>query len=509
MKRQMRSADWKQILFRICADFLIVQIAAVLSLVSAVLLRPDHADLKAGVVTALLQYYYLTIFLPLSLVFPVVFSLNGFYTRLRSYAPEHKWRTIARGTAVATLVYLTVSFVITRSGTLPRSSLAVFIILVISGCVGLRWLKTWILDSEMSSDTRRSSSHEVEESSLVLIVGGAGYIGSLVVGKLLNAGLKVRILDNLVYGSAAIRDILAHPNLELMVGDCRNIQTVVRAMKGANSVIHLAAIVGDPACEQDKQTAIEINYAATRMLIEIAKGNRISRFIFASSCSAYGASDLLMDEKSCVNPISLYGKTKIDSERALLEARSESFHPTILRLATVFGISPRPRFDLVVNLLTAKAYQEGVITIYNGEQWRPFIHVADVAQGFVDVLLAPLAIVSGEIFNLGDSRLNYTLTQVAEQIRQIFPSTRIEHLDNADRRNYRVSFDKIYRQIGFRAKVQLADGIKELKEWLESGKIYDYTDALFHNQRFLEQAGSPAIGSTVDADVMAAFATHR
>src|SRR5262249_49727931 len=157
-----------------------------------------------------------------------------------------------------------------------------------------------------------------------------------------------------------------------------------------------------------------INFAATRMMLEVAKGHGIERFLFASSCSVYGASENLMDEQSETVPISLYAETKLQSERVLLDAKSRTFHPTILAFATVFGFAPRPRFDLVVNLLTARAIQEGVITIYNGDQWRPFIHVSDVAAAVVETLAAPVEAVSGEILNVGDERLNFTLAQIAE-----------------------------------------------------------------------------------------------
>jgi nucleoside-diphosphate-sugar epimerase len=206
-----------------------------------------------------------------------------------------------------------------------------------------------------------------------------------------------------------------------------------------------------------------------------------------------------------VSPISVYAQTKIDSERALLEAKSESFHPTILRLATVFGHSHRPRFDLVVNLLAARAHHDGTITIFNGNQWRPFLHVRDVAAGILDVLNAPLQVVSGEIFNLGDSRFNYTLTGVAEVLRDVFPATAVEHVDNADRRNYRVSFDRVRNIIGFRGKVTLEEGIRELKQAFERGAVADYTDSVYHNQRYLEQSGSTANMTELDGYVMAAF----
>jgi nucleoside-diphosphate-sugar epimerase len=326
------------------------------------------------------------------------------------------------------------------------------------------------------------------------------------VERLLEKGCHVRVLDALLYGDEPLRSSRANPDFELMVGDCPNIQDVVKAIHGVESIVHLAAIVGDPACNQDAESALEINYAATRMLIEIAKGHGIRRLIFASSCSVYGATDELMDESSAVHPISLYGQTKVDSEKALLAARSASFHPTILRYATVFGLGYRPRFDLVVNLLTAKARQEGLITIFNGEQWRPFIHVRDLVEATACVLEAPLQLVSGEVFNIGDSSLNHTLADVGDAIRKVFPETRVEHIENSDRRNYRVSFDKLHSRLGFRARHTLPDGILEIKKAFDDGLIEDYSDVRYHNQRFLKAAGSPIHKDEFDAQVMAAFA---
>jgi nucleoside-diphosphate-sugar epimerase len=280
-------------------------------------------------------------------------------------------------------------------------------------------------------------------------------------------------------------------------------------VRGVESIIDLAAIVGDPACDQDRGPALETNYAATRMLIEIAKGHGASRFLFASSCSVYGATDVEMDENAAVQPISLYGQTKVDSERALLEARSNTFHPTVLRFATVFGLGYRPRFDLVVNLLTAKARQEGVITIYNGQQWRPFLHVRDLVEATVRVLEAPARMVSGEVFNVGDGRLNHTLTEVAEVIQSAFPGVRVEHADNSDRRNYRVNFDKLLSRTGFRAHYTLRDGVEEIRKAFDERLITDFTDFRYHNQRYLKAVGSPANKDEVDSLVMAAFSNHR
>jgi len=341
---------------------------------------------------------------------------------------------------------------------------------------------------------------------LVLVVGGAGYIGSVLVRKLLQSGARVRVLDNLVYGDAALRDIMHHPRLEMMVGDCRNISTAVRATQGINALVHLAAIVGDPACEQDQIAAVEINYAATRMLAEVMKGRGTTQLIFASSCSVYGSTHEISFEYSPVNPISLYARTKIDSERALLLAGNDTFHPTILRFATVFGMSPRPRFDLVVNLLAAKASNGEPITIFNGQQWRPFIHVCDVARGIMKVLDAPLSAVSGEVFNVGDAEMNFTLSQLAEQIREIFPGAAVEYVDNSDRRDYRVSFDKIHARLGYQCVHDLEYGVREIRNAVMEGRIGHYTEAKYNNQRFLKVAGSLANTAELDVLLMAAFA---
>jgi len=505
MKRLLTSLRWQEAIPRILADFAIVQVSAIFSLVGTMLLRV-HGDgqMPAATLAMLLRDYYTHVFFPLSLIFPIVFLLNGFYTKSRAYRGEYKWGYLFRGTMLATLVYLCVSYLVTRTGTLPRSALLAFGVMVACGTVGARWLKEWVVHTDATLESRRLAI-EAKADAPVLIVGGAGYIGSVLVRKLLESGRKVRILDNLVYGPGAIRDIMENPRVELVAGDCRNIQSVVAAVKGVSSIVHLAAIVGDPACEQDSQAALQINYAATRMLIEIAKGNGVGRFVFASTCSVYGASDTLTDERSEVKPLSLYARTKIDSEEVLLAAESESFHPTILRLATVFGHSYRPRFDLVVNLLLARAYREGVMVIFNGQQWRPFIHVRDAARGVMQALNAPLGIVSGTIFNLGDSRLNCTLADVAEKIRVLLPATEIRRVDNADARNYRVAFDRIKNLVGFRAELSLEDGIRELKQAFDDGLIGDYADPVYHNQKFLDRLGSPANISELDSDVMAAF----
>jgi nucleoside-diphosphate-sugar epimerase len=504
----MSNFKWKEALPRIAADFVIVHASMVGALLVSVLYRTaiGHGPEARSLIDDFVQHYSAFFWL-LSPIFPLVFSLNGFYTHTRGYVGKHKTWVILRGVVMAVLVFFGVNVLLFGATAVGRSVVVPFMVLAGAGLTSARLLKA---SFERHFDVKPKNGVSIpSDRGLVLVVGGAGYIGSILVERLLEKGYRVRVLDCLLYGDEPLRQVRKHPDFELIVGDARNIQDVVRSVRGVESIIDLAAIVGDPACEQDRGSALETNYAATRMLIEIAKGHGVSRFLFASSCSVYGATDVEMDENAAAQPISLYGQTKVDSERALLEARSATFHPTILRYATVFGLGYRPRFDLVVNLLTARAHQEGAITIYNGQQWRPFIHVRDLVEATVRVLGAPVRLVSGEIFNVGDTRLNHTLTEVAGIIRDAFPTVRVENVDNSDRRNYRVNFDKLLSRTGFRARYTVRDGVEEIRKAFDERLITDYTDLRYHNQRYLKAIGSLANKDEVDTLVMAAFSNHR
>ena len=216
----------------------------------------------------------------------------------------------------------------------------------------------------------------------VLVVGGAGYIGSVLVRHLLAEGYRVRVLDSLLFGKKPLQDLLPQPRFQLIEADACRPETLFRATEGVDAVVHLAAVVGDPACDLDPEAARRTNYAATQLVAEACLKFGVRRMVFASTCSVYGSNDQVVDEQSRLNPVSLYAATQIASERALLKLRSLKFHPTILRLGTAFGWSPRPRFDLVINLLTARAFFEKKIVIYNARQLRPFVHVSDISRAF-------------------------------------------------------------------------------------------------------------------------------
>jgi nucleoside-diphosphate-sugar epimerase len=503
MLRPIQDLKWQEALPRMAADFIIVHLSMIGALaISVVYQTAAGHPLAARELTSDFSHYYNAFFWFLSPVIPLVFLLNGFYTHRRKLPVVRKLWPIARGVVLAVLIFFGLNVFFFGQSIEGRSVALPFVALASIGLVSVRLLTGLF---EHLFDVRpRNHLLVSRERGRVLVIGGAGYIGSLLVERLLQSGYRVRVLDSLLYGGDALRPVTNHPGFELMVGDCRNIRDVVKAMRGIDSIVHLAAIVGDPACDQNREAALETNYAATRMLIEIAKGHGVSRLLFASSCSVYGAADVEMCEHDTVHPISLYGQTKVDSEQALLNARSETFHPTVLRFATVFGLSYRPRFDLVVNLLAAKAKQDGVITIYNGEQWRPFIHVRDVAEATLCVLEAPAGLVNGEIFNVGDKRLNYTLSQVAQLIREVFPNVRIEYTENADRRNYRANFQKLLDRTGFQAQYTLRQGIEELGRALDERLIIDYRDLRYHNQHYLKKIGTRQHKDDFDQLVMAA-----
>jgi nucleoside-diphosphate-sugar epimerase len=496
---------WLERIVRALIDFIAVQLAGILALASLVLPAVVGVPGQTVPSEATLVHYYLHTFLPLSLIFPSMHALFGLYTKMRGYTCQSKVRRAASSAAVATMVLVFLTY-LTAHTLLPRVTALIFGLLAVAAATSVRWLKDYLFHLEAQTVAGSHVEVVADPDKTILVVGGAGYIGTILVSKLLAHGCSVRILDNLLYGDQAIRPLLSHPNLEFLKGDCRNIQDVVRAMNNTGSIIHLAAIVGDPACAADDENAFQINYAATRMMLEIAKGNGIQRFIFASSCSVYGASEELMDEMSVTEPISLYAETKLNSERALLQSKSATFHPTILRFATVFGLAPRPRFDLVVNLLTAKAIQEGVITIFNGDQWRPFIHVDDIAEAILLTLFAHIEAVSGEILNIGDDRLNFTLRQVSEKICTHLPGTRVELVENSDRRNYRVSFKKVHDCLGFRARYSIEDGIAEIKHAYDTGLIRNYRQPFYSNLMYLKERGIVAAKTDLDVKVMAAFA---
>jgi nucleoside-diphosphate-sugar epimerase len=335
-----------------------------------------------------------------------------------------------------------------------------------------------------------------EREKRVLVIGGAGYIGSALVGKLLDQGLQVSVLDAMYFGEEPLRVVAAHPNLTIVRDDFRHIEVLTRVMTGVGSVIHLGGLVGDPACAVDADLTVDINVTATMLIGEIAKAAGVRRFIFASSCSVYGACDEILTEGSCFNPLSLYARTKVASEVVLDDLNSPDFGVTRLRFATIYGISGRTRFDLVVNVLCAKAVRDGLITVLGADQSRPFVHVEDVATAIIKTLQAPLALVAGEAFNVGSDAQNYTLGDVANLVNKQVPEAKIVSDDTfVDKRNYRVSFEKIHTRLGFEPAWTLERGIAQVVALVRSNKVSDCFQPNHSNVLFLKERGTESFAS--------------
>lgn len=448
---------------------------------------PNREQIRDVFQTQCFQNILLSVFLGL-----IIFELFGFYAHTRTYQNKYKFLVVINAVTVTFAVEVLLYSYVLRLGAVPRGVMLLawlFSLLLIGGTRAVKMYVTTSYSIEKKVVGENKVIHNV------LVIGGAGYIGSMLTRQLLAKGYKVRVMDSLFFGDACVRDLLNEPNFELLREDFRHVESMVKSMQDIDAVIHLAGLVGDPACAINGELTNEINYAATRMLIEVCKGAGVSRVLLASTCSVYGASEFLMDERSKANPISLYAKTKLASEEVTLKSRTANLHPTVLRLATVFGYSPRPRFDLVVNLLTARAIQDRRITIFNDDQWRPFVHVSDVARAFVCALESDPELVSGQIFNVGSYHLNYSLGQLAEKIREQIPDVVVEHKENEDKRNYRVSFDKIHSTLGFVCLKRLEDGITEIRKAIESGAVKDYRDKVFSNYEHMIRANGELLTS--------------
>jgi len=320
----------------------------------------------------------------------------------------------------------------------------------------------------------------------VLVVGGAGYVGSLLCEKLLRKGYKVRILDNLMYGADGIKPIFYHSNLEFVYGDVRDMEKVMDSIKGVDAVIHLAAIVGDPASALNPKETIESNYFATKMLAEMCKYSQINRFIFASTCSVYGAAveGKMLTEESSLNPVSLYAEMKLKSEQGILELEDENFSPTILRKATLYGKSYRMRFDLVVNILTIKALKENKFEIFGGNQYRALCHVSDVVDAYVKCLEAPIEKVKGQVFNIVTE--NMEIVKIGEIVHKLIPNSKMVVVKDAkDIRNYCVDGSKIKKVLLFNGGKSIKDGIEEIKAAVKKGLYADHKDPKYSNVDFL------------------------
>lgn len=314
-----------------------------------------------------------------------------------------------------------------------------------------------------------------------------GYVGSVLTQVLVKNNFEVTGCDIGYYPF----NFTEQENLSINVlkKDIRNLTKT--DVEGHDAILHLAALSNDPLGDLYPSLTNEINYLATLKLAKLAKEAKVERFVFSSSCSTYGVNEEAVDENSPLDPLTTYAKSKVNSERELRKLGDENFCPVIMRSATAYGISPNFRFDLVVNNLTGAAFTTGSVKLLSdGTAWRPLIHVEDMSNAFVQVLRAETEKVNGQIFNVGTNDDNYKVKEIAQLVEEIVPNSKIEYATNADKdsRSYKVNFDKIREQIGYKTKWKLKDGIRNIYEELKKRGLEekDFNDEKFYRVKYLK-----------------------
>ncbi|HLG42872.1 MAG TPA: SDR family oxidoreductase [Planctomycetota bacterium] len=318
----------------------------------------------------------------------------------------------------------------------------------------------------------------------ILVTGGAGYVGSVLVRRLLSKGCRVRVVDRMLFGARGLEELDYDANLEILVRDLRDPRAHGEALDGIETVVHLAAIAGEAACALEADVAVETNWIATVALARRARASGARRLVLASTCDVYGEDrDETLTEDSPVKPSTLYAELGSHAEQGVLElADGSGFEAVVLRLGAVYGLSPRMRFDLAINHFAQKAVREGEVSLSGGTRWRPFLHVEDAARGIVMGIDGQLPIRPARIFNLGDNLETYPLRNLKEELEAEVPGVRVTLLpEQEDHPAHRVCFDRIEREWGFRATRRIRDGIEEIVRAIRSGVIADPEDRRFHN----------------------------
>lgn len=422
------------------------------------------------------------------------FFMMGLYNKKKT---RNNWRPllVISASMLPALLMTQFLFFTSTNFNLPRGAVVYYAFFNLLLLAGPRLVKQY-LTRKITIEILRSKRKKTEN---VLIIGGAGYVGSYLSEELLNQGYKVRIIDSLMFGEKPVEKIKDHENLDLVVGDFRNIETLSKCMKNIDAVVHLAGIVGDPACSIDDDFTIDVNLSATSMVAEVCKTFGVERLIFASTCSVYGqsTSDKPLSETSELNPVSLYARTKIASEEVLMNLKSDNFSPTVLRFATLFGLSPRPRFDLAVNILSARAATVGSFNVFGGNQWRPFVHVKDTSKAIIATLKAPVEKVKGQVYNIGSNENNYKIIDIGNKILELYPEANmVVDEGKEDNRNYFVNFDKLNNDLDVHLERKLEEGIKEIYEAFKNKEISDFSSPNYSNliqtEKIVLEVNSPS-----------------
>lgn len=321
----------------------------------------------------------------------------------------------------------------------------------------------------------------------VLVTGGAGYVGSVLIPKLLAEGHRVTVLDLYLYGEDLFAEYRGNPNLIEVKGDMRDPAVVAKAMAGCTAVIHLACISNDPSFELNPDLGKSINFDAFRPLVKAAKKEGVTRFIYASSSSVYGIkSEPQVTEDLPLDPLTDYSKFKAMCEEVLEEEREPGFVTLTIRPATVCGYGPRQRLDVIVNILTNHAVNNGRIKVFGGSQLRPNLHIEDMTDLYLLCLQLEDSKIDGKIYNAGYE--NHSLMQLAEITRSVVGDVEIVVEETNDLRSYQVSSEKITRELGFTPKHTIEDAVRGLKAALEAGKLEDpLNNPMYYNIKRMQQ----------------------
>ncbi len=322
-------------------------------------------------------------------------------------------------------------------------------------------------------------------SSSILVTGAAGYIGSVLVRQLLNQGHRVIGLDSLLFGGESLLEIISHPRFRFVKGDIRDRDLVAGLLTDSKAVVHLAALVGDKACAEQPEQASEVMGAGSRQLYELCGTVGIGHFIFASTCSNYGVMEggerEMLDENASLRPQSHYAHLKVDFEQYLM---AEKIVPrTILRFATVYGLSPRMRFDLSVNHFTRDLARGQSLEVYGADSWRPYCHVGDLCNSVAMSIVTGPKYTDGKVFNVGDNYENYTKRDLIEKISEQIPGVDVTFTASADDdpRNYRVDFSRVRTELGFQVQKRVPHGIAEILQLVRTGILPDYDSPRYRN----------------------------
>tara|TARA_X000001036_G_scaffold394870_1_gene395461 strand:+ start:120 stop:1118 length:999 start_codon:yes stop_codon:yes gene_type:complete len=323
----------------------------------------------------------------------------------------------------------------------------------------------------------------------ILLVGGGGYIGTIVTKHFISKGFSIECLDNFIYrNSFSIDEFKGNKKFNLTVGDIRDENLLDSLLNSCDAVIILAGLVGDPITKKYPELSEKINFDAIKKLIDKSKNKKIDKLIFVSTCSNYGLSesDELLNEEAPLKPLSLYAKQKVEIEKYILTLKEvKDFSPTILRFSTAFGLSPRMRFDLTINQFTKSIFFKENLEVFDSNTWRPYCHVQDFALALERVLSVNKKDTDFEVFNVGGDRNNYTKKQITEQILKLLPGNNKVSFTNKkfDPRNYRVNFSKIEKKLNFKVKYSVEDGIREIINYFNKNKnkIKEFDSDLFGN----------------------------